>query len=55
MQISESELFDDFDHSCDHFLIFNGGNIVGSVRIIVIDDKIKLEPVSYTHLRAHET
>ncbi len=43
LQISESELFDDFDHSCDHFLIFNGENIVGSVRIIIIDDKIKLE------------
>ncbi len=27
LQISESELFDDFDHSCDHFLIFNGENI----------------------------
>ena len=43
LQISESELFDNFDHSCDHFLIFDGTNIVGSVRIIVMDDKIKLE------------
>tara|TARA_A100001037_G_scaffold56318_1_gene48516 strand:- start:249 stop:683 length:435 start_codon:yes stop_codon:yes gene_type:complete len=43
LQIPESELFDDFDHSCDHFLIFNGRNIVGSIRIIIMDDKIKLE------------
>ena len=43
LKISESELFDDFDKSCDHFLIFNGANIVGSVRIIIMNDKIKLE------------
>ena len=43
LQISESELFDDFDQSCDHFLIFDGKNIVGSVRIVVLDNKIKLE------------
>tara|TARA_B100000029_G_C17363939_1_gene883562 strand:- start:169 stop:603 length:435 start_codon:yes stop_codon:yes gene_type:complete len=43
LQISESELFDNFDHSCDHFLIFDGKNIIGSVRIIVMDDRIKLE------------
>ena len=43
LQISESELFDDFDNSCDHFLIFNGKNVVGSLRIIVMEDKIKLE------------
>ena len=43
LQISEAELFDDFDNSCDHFLIFNGKNVVGSLRIIVMEDKIKLE------------
>ncbi len=43
LQISESELFDDFDNSCDHFLIFNGKNVVGAVRIIVMSEKIKLE------------
>ena len=43
LQISESELFDDFDNSCDHFLIFDGKNVVGSVRIIMMDNKIKLE------------
>ena len=41
--ISESELFDKYDESCDHFLIFDGKNIVGSVRIIPIDEKIKIE------------
>ena len=29
--ISESELFDKNDETCDHFLIFNGEKIVGSV------------------------
>ena len=38
--ISESELFDKYDESCDHFLIFAGKNIVGSVRVISIDEKI---------------
>lgn len=41
--ISESELFDKYDESCDHFLIFDGKNIVGSVRVISIDEKIKIE------------
>jgi len=41
--ISESELFDKYDESCDHFLIFDGKNIVGSVRVISITEKIKIE------------
>ena len=41
--ISESELFDKYDESCDHFLIFDGKNIVGAVRVILIDEKIKIE------------
>ena len=41
--ISESELFDKYDESCDHFLIFDGKHIVGSVRVISIDKKIKIE------------
>ena len=32
LQISEAELFDDFDNSCDHFLIFDGKNIVKEFR-----------------------
>ena len=43
LEISESELFDKYDESCDHFLIFDGKNIVGAVRIILIDEKIKIE------------
>jgi len=43
LQISESELFDDFDNSCDHFLIFDGQNVIGSLRIIIMKQKIKLE------------
>ena len=43
LNIPVSELFDDLDNSCDHFLIFDSVNIVGSVRIVLIDDKVKLE------------
>ena len=41
--ISESELFDKHDETCDHFLIFNGKNVVGSVRIRSMGQTIKLE------------
>tara|TARA_B100001123_G_C14987675_1_gene898245 strand:+ start:23 stop:457 length:435 start_codon:yes stop_codon:yes gene_type:complete len=41
--ISQSELFDNYDERCDHFLIFDGQNVIGSVRIIILDEKIKLE------------
>ena len=41
--ISESELFDKHDETCDHFLIFDGEKIVGSVRIRSMDTAIKLE------------
>ena len=41
--ISESELFDKNDETCDHFLIFDGEKIAGSVRIRSIDTAIKLE------------
>tara|TARA_Y100000590_G_scaffold373132_1_gene436668 strand:+ start:382 stop:816 length:435 start_codon:yes stop_codon:yes gene_type:complete len=41
--ISQSELFDNYDEICDHFLIFDGQNVVGSVRIIIFNEKIKLE------------
>jgi len=43
LSISESELFDNYDNSCDHFLIFDGKNTVGSVRIIKFKKKLKLE------------
>ncbi|MDC0211315.1 GNAT family N-acetyltransferase [Candidatus Nitrosopelagicus sp.] len=41
--ISESELFDKHDETCDHFLIFDGRKIAGSVRIRSMDAAIKLE------------
>ena len=41
--ISESELFDKHDETCDHFLIFNGKNVVGSVRVRSMGQIIKLE------------
>ena len=41
--ISESELFDECDEFCDHFLIFDGKNVVGSVRFVSFGKMIKLE------------
>jgi predicted GNAT family N-acyltransferase len=41
--ISQSKLFDEYDELCDHFLMFDGKNIIGSVRFTKIDQKIKLE------------
>jgi len=41
--ISESELFDKYDETCDHFILFDGKNIVGAIRFVNVDDDIKLE------------
>ena len=41
--ISESELFDKHDETCDHFLRFDGKKIVGSVRIRSMNTSIRLE------------
>ena len=41
--ISESELFDECDESCNHFIIFDGKSIVGSVRFVSFGKTIKLE------------
>ena len=41
--ISKQELFDNNDETCDHFLIFDGKEIAGSVRILSIDNLVKLE------------
>jgi len=41
--ISESKLFDKYDETCDHFILFDGKNIVGAIRFMNIDDSIKLE------------
>ena len=41
--ISESELFDEHDVHCDHFILFNGKNAVGAVRFMLYEKTIKLE------------
>ena len=41
--ISKQKLFDKNDESCDHFLIFDGQKIVGSVRILSMEKIVKLE------------
>jgi len=41
--ISQSKLFDEYDESCDHFLMFDGINVIGSVRFLKMDQIIKLE------------
>ena len=41
--ISESELFDEYDETCDHFVIFDEKNIVGAVRFVLLEKNIKLE------------
>jgi predicted GNAT family N-acyltransferase len=41
--VSESELFDEYDEYCDHFIIFDGKNVVGSVRFVSFGKTIKLE------------
>ena len=41
--ISESKLFDEYDETCDHFILFDGKNAVGSVRFMLYEKTIKLE------------
>ena len=41
--ISKQELFDKNDETCDHFLIFDGKEIAGSVRILFMEKMVKLE------------
>ena len=41
--ISKQELFDENDETCDHFLIFDGKEITGSVRILSMEKVAKLE------------
>jgi predicted GNAT family N-acyltransferase len=51
--ISESKLFDEYDESCDHFIIFDGKNIVGSIRFVSLGKTIKLERMAI--LQEHRT
>ena len=41
--ISKSKLFDEYDETCDHFILFDGKNAVGSVRFMLYEKTIKLE------------
>ena len=41
--IAKQELFDKNDETCDHFLIFDGKEIAGSVRILSMEKVAKLE------------
>jgi len=41
--ISENELFDEYDLTCEHFIIFDGKNAVGSIRIIEMQNIVRLE------------
>ena len=41
--ISESELFDENDEICDHFILFDGENSIGSIRVLSKEKNIKLE------------
>ena len=43
LRISESELFDEHDETCDHFILFDGETIVGTIRFLSIQNNIKLE------------
>tara|TARA_B100000530_G_C15752322_1_gene406089 strand:- start:302 stop:739 length:438 start_codon:yes stop_codon:yes gene_type:complete len=41
--ISESELFDKYDETCEHYILFDGQQPVGSIRFLKIKQYIKLE------------
>ena len=43
LDISESELFDEYDETCDHYLLFDGKQVVGTIRFLKTKDEIKLE------------
>ena len=41
--ILESKLFDEHDETCEHFILFDGKNVVGAIRFVEIQNNIKLE------------
>ncbi len=52
MGISESELFDKFDETSDHFLFLDQNCVIGSVRLRQIENTVKLERMAiYTEFR----
>ena len=52
MGISDSELFDKFDETSDHFLFLDQNCLIGSVRLRQIENTVKLERMAiYTEFR----
>ena len=43
LNIPEFELFDKYDETCDHYILFYGKQADGSIRFFKIKDEIKLE------------
>ena len=43
LKIPESNLFDEYDHTCEQFLIKNDQTIIGALRLRKENDSIKLE------------
>ena len=43
LNIPESELFDEYDAICEHYILFDGKQAVGSIRFLKIKNEIKLE------------
>ena len=43
LNIPESELFDEYDATCEHYILFDGKQAVGSIRFLKIKNEIKLE------------
>ena len=41
--ISDSNLFDDEDEKCDHFILFDGKQPIGSIRVLLVENNVKLE------------
>ena len=49
MNIPESKLFDDYDETCDHYILFDGKQSVGSIRFLELEKNIKLERMAILH------
>tara|TARA_B100000029_G_C16968426_1_gene739004 strand:+ start:78 stop:512 length:435 start_codon:yes stop_codon:yes gene_type:complete len=43
LNIPQSELFDEYDETCDHYILFDGKQWIGSIRFLKMKNEIKLE------------
>jgi predicted GNAT family N-acyltransferase len=41
--IPESNLFDKYDETCDHFILFDEKNPIGTIRFVRVEKNVKLE------------